>query len=571
MHYRILIALLWIGLLFTNTQCVAAQDRIDLWYRSSILADPDNTLTPAEALRKKQTFSGTSRFPYSNLGMRQGAVWIYIPLGNLDLSKEWTLTFGYPLLGLAEIYVFNDGTQALQQDVGYSAAVIADSPLTHNLRTPLHLTAGNNELLLRVTTKGSMLVPMSLMSVAQERQGDGFTHLIQGIGAGIIFCLSFYAIAYAMLQRNIMYASYAGAVLFMGLFLLAIRGMGNEHLWGNIPWLAENAAHLFILLCINFSLSFVTRALRLRRYTPELAKAIQCLRYLTIGTVVLVVTDLISFSTAHVLCILSGSISIALVMLVMWNKVHHGARSNWFLFGGWFIYTIGSLGLTLTFLGAINFTNRTFDYFQIATMLEMLSWFVVLGIDTNQKYKASIMLQVERNEMQTLAETDALTGLPNRRGLMTKMSAATSLATPSSYCAVFMMDLDGFKAVNDTHGHKVGDVLLQMVAARLATALRDRDFVSRLGGDEFVVLASRLKNSEDAQVLADKLLTSFNEPFVTECGLSLKVGSTIGFSLSPMDSMDPVKLLELADKALYVGKRAGRGVAVRADVPHVIE
>jgi len=120
-----------------------------------------------------------------------------------------------------------------------------------------------------------------------------------------------------------------------------------------------------------------------------------------------------------------------------------------------------------------------------------------------------------------------------------------------------MLDLDGFKPINDRLGHEAGDALLVQVGQRLRRNLRGSDMVARLGGDEFVIMAAGLPGEADAQRVGAKLLRAFDQPFDV-AGQSCLVGITIGFALAPHDGADAASLLKRADAAMYVGKQAGR-------------
>jgi diguanylate cyclase (GGDEF)-like protein len=115
------------------------------------------------------------------------------------------------------------------------------------------------------------------------------------------------------------------------------------------------------------------------------------------------------------------------------------------------------------------------------------------------------------------------------------------------------LDLDGFKPVNDEHGHDVGDELLVAVARRLQGHVRATDLVARLGGDEFVVVASALESPAQAHDLANKLLDAFHAPF-TLSSTKVQVGLTIGYALAPLDAYDATSLLKLADARHVPGK-----------------
>jgi len=164
---------------------------------------------------------------------------------------------------------------------------------------------------------------------------------------------------------------------------------------------------------------------------------------------------------------------------------------------------------------------------------------------------------VER-EIRTLAFHDALTGLPNRRQFDDALKAAAA-APPRSGAShgVFMLDLNGFKRVNDIFGHAAGDEVLINIGARLTRAVRFGDMVARLGGDEFAILATQLSGPEAATSVALRIMEELQEPVVA-AGREHAIASAIGIALTPQDSRDPAELMRMADIALYRAKEQGR-------------
>jgi diguanylate cyclase (GGDEF)-like protein len=169
-------------------------------------------------------------------------------------------------------------------------------------------------------------------------------------------------------------------------------------------------------------------------------------------------------------------------------------------------------------------------------------------------------------EIETLAFYDALTGLPNRRLLLDRLSQATATASRSGQLgALLFLDLDHFKRVNDTMGHEVGDQLLQQVAQRLKACVRDSDTVARLGGDEFVVMLSDLSHDERhavqlAQRIGEEMLLTLNQPYVLGAQPHRSTCS-LGATLFGADAQDASELLKQADIAMYQVK-AQRGNAL---------
>ncbi|MFI3220192.1 MAG: sensor domain-containing diguanylate cyclase [Methylococcales bacterium] len=163
-------------------------------------------------------------------------------------------------------------------------------------------------------------------------------------------------------------------------------------------------------------------------------------------------------------------------------------------------------------------------------------------------------------EIKQLAFFDPLTGLPNRRKLLDRLQYAIALNhRANSQFAVFMMDLDKFKAVNDKLGHAAGDELLKQVAARITSCLRESDMVARLGGDEFVFVLENLKTPEDAEIIALKVIADLTLPFLLSENNSVQIGASIGISLYPQHGSTPEILMDHADSALCQAKDNGRG------------
>jgi diguanylate cyclase (GGDEF)-like protein len=161
-------------------------------------------------------------------------------------------------------------------------------------------------------------------------------------------------------------------------------------------------------------------------------------------------------------------------------------------------------------------------------------------------------------QMAHSAEHDFLTGLPNRMLLNDRISQAIALAPRHmKKVAILFLDLDGFKHINDSLGHSIGDKLLQSVATRLLDCVRGSDTVSRQGGDEFVVLLSEVSQPEDAAVTARRMLQAVAEPHTIDLH-DLHVTTSIGASVYPDDGLEAETLIKNADIAMYQAKENGR-------------
>ena len=160
-------------------------------------------------------------------------------------------------------------------------------------------------------------------------------------------------------------------------------------------------------------------------------------------------------------------------------------------------------------------------------------------------------------ELQRLAYYDALTGLPNRVLLQDRLRQAAAQADRTGKLLGFMLlDLDRFKVINDTLGHRVGDLVLAAAAQRLAGCVRKSDTVARLGGDEFAVVDANHADIEGVATLAQRIMTAFTQPFTVE-GYQVFSGTSAGITIYPSDSRDVDRLLQNADLAMYRAKEQG--------------
>jgi diguanylate cyclase (GGDEF)-like protein len=183
-------------------------------------------------------------------------------------------------------------------------------------------------------------------------------------------------------------------------------------------------------------------------------------------------------------------------------------------------------------------------------------------VDMQARIRSQIAtLKASHAAMAYLAHHDPLTGLPNRATFLELLKQAIAQAERQSHrLAVLFVDLDHFKTINDRYGHQVGDRLLQAVARRLQSGVRESDTVARLAGDEFVLLLNPVRTAEEAGRVAEKLLERLCLPLQLE-DCQIEASASIGVSVYPENGVTPQALLETADAAMYASKRAGRNAA----------
>ncbi|MGI9332969.1 MAG: putative bifunctional diguanylate cyclase/phosphodiesterase [Gammaproteobacteria bacterium] len=225
---------------------------------------------------------------------------------------------------------------------------------------------------------------------------------------------------------------------------------------------------------------------------------------------------------------------------------------------------------TLSLLLDWSIRNNGYDIGQVLTIPVLLSFAIALFAwrrIRELKNQLRLQRQVER-KIQHMAMHDALTGLPNRVLFGTRVEQELSRARrEGSQLAVFALDLDQFKPINDAHGHVIGDALLVAVAARLENVLRKVDSVARLGVDEFAIIQPGLEQPFAATVLGTRIVRALTEPFFVE-GHTFVSSVSVGVTLSTSKNEDPVELLRAADVALSRSK-AQSGSAFRFFEPEM--
>lgn len=168
------------------------------------------------------------------------------------------------------------------------------------------------------------------------------------------------------------------------------------------------------------------------------------------------------------------------------------------------------------------------------------------------------VLKTAEQQLQQMAFFDALTGLPNRRMFCDLVEQEITISHREARdFAILFLDLDRFKNVNDTLGHDAGDILLQQVAERLRSAIRDTDTIARQGGDEFMVLLRHVQDEDDVVVVARRIIASLAAPFLLPGGHEVHIGTSIGASMYPQDARDFDALSKYADLAMYHAKSGG--------------
>ena len=556
--------LVWLGWSTAAHAAVPLQLRpggqtLDAWPAITLLADDTLTRSAQDMLERLEQFEAPANLNGS-LGVRdKHAVWLRVPL---ELSSTpgspWAINLGYSSLQEVDIYLTSEGRVLQQAMLGY---LRPPDIATLSNRVPamlLNMQPGQRyDVLIRVRTLGPMILPISVTELPHGLYLAQREQMLQGLLMGLAFCLLVYSLIQWASQRERLFAYYALVVLGSTGFSIQFFGIGAQFLWPGNVWMGSHAGIIAALMALTGSFLFLNYAL-VGPFAQGLYPRVMRVGAAATALVGLAfVSDLLTPRGATIFISLVGLLPSLLSIPAALRRVREKDPIGTTLLVAWLAYGFAAAVMVCLVQGWVPANFWMMHSFQFGATIDMLLFMRVLGLRSRAAHLAALDAHRERDALHSLAHTDPLTGLPNRRGLYAELASSLQRCTPHHLVAVYLLDLDGFKPVNDQHGHDVGDELLVAVAQRLRGHLRESDVVARLGGDEFVVMTPLLKQPEQAHDLGMKLLDAFRSPFALG-NRQVWVGLTIGYALAPHDGSDAMGLLRLADAAMYSGKQAGK-------------
>jgi diguanylate cyclase len=535
----------------------------DAWPAVRILADAERALNADTALARLDKFTAPDG-AHAAMGFRKEAIWLHVPLAVApDSDGKWILDIDYALLNRLDVYLARDGKTRYLATMG-NLQPRAARPLSS--RTPavaLDLVPGvTHDLLVRVDTKSSLILPIRLSKPGAYHQRATNEFMLQGFLVAIGFCLLIFSLQQWRSLGDGVYGRYAALIVCNLLFTAHLFGLGAHYLWTDNAWLETHVAGISSLLTSSATALFVEGVLA-TDLSPRIRKTLRVLAALLAGCAVLYAFDLLSTRLLGIVMGVLGLLPVLLGMPGALKRARSGDSVGWYFMLAWFGYFLSGAILWFLVTGRMDASFWTMHSLQFGNTVDLLIFMRIVILRTAATHLAAQHASRERDALHSLAHSDPLTGLYNRRGLNAALAAVLPHATPQQSVAMYMMDLDGFKPVNDQHGHDVGDELLERIAERLRHTVRGSDIVARVGGDEFVVVATGLHSERQAIDFGEKLIAAFGKPFQLD-GRVCSVGVTVGYVIAPMDGRDAPALSKLADAAMYLGKQQGKGTLVRS-------
>lgn len=533
---------------------------IDVWPAVSVLYDERGQWTLDE-VRTRLPQRERPMVPAANFGERRGAVWLVweIELRSSALGT-WLLYVGNPQLDLVDLQVLHDGRPLPEaaQRAGDARPLSWRALPTRTHVLPLDLAPGRYTLVLRVASEGTVIAPIRFVTPDVYHQGEDRVQLVQGISTGVMLCLLLYSLTQWFSLRDALFLYYGLSVFGIGLYLFSYNGLGLQHLWGEHVWVSAVLSPACVLLSALGAFLFIDRVLDIRGLSPLMSRVMHAGAWAAAVSVALLLTDVIGYRSAQQMAKLMGQLPMFLALPFAWMRWRQGDRAAAYVFVGWALYAVGGVTMARLVNGQVPATVYTMHALQVGSLVEMVLWLLVMGMRVEQLRGAAERATRDSDRLRQLADTDALTGLLNRRGLHGAVLPLLARAHPDRQVALYLIDLDGFKQINDRLGHDAGDAVLVEAGVRLRRQVRETDLAARTGGDEFVVLVSDLPDDAAARRIGTALQQALVAPMLLRAGPCV-VGATIGYALSPVDGWDVVELMRRADQAMYLGKQAGKG------------
>ena len=535
---------------------VLAHERpqVDAWEAITLKADPSYQLSVQDMLSQLRAFD-TPAQRGGSIGVHKAAMWLHIPIIAPEaLRTPWVVNIGYSSLQ-AELFLARDGKvlQQVHKKEGNQTQLSSRTPAM-----VLDLQPGQRyDLLIRVQATGPLILPIAVSEMPVYLHQSLGEQLLQGLLNGLALCLLAYSLVQWVTQRDRMFAFYALVVLGSMGFSMQFFGIGPQYLWPDNPWMNRYSGPAAGLMALVGSFLFLGHMLADSTQKSRYARTMRAGAAITSAVCGALLFGWLSVPFAIAFMSLAGPLPSIISLPAAIARVRQKDPIGMTLLLAWIAFGVAAGVMVCLVQGWVPANFWTLHSFQFGATLDMLLFFRVLGLRAQAAKAQAQEAMRERDLMHSLANTDPLTGLSNRRGLNIALASALSRCSPERMLAVYVMDLDGFKPVNDQHGHDVGDELLIAVTRRLQGHVRQSDLVARLGGDEFVVMAGQLHSLQQAQELGNKLLDAFRAPFSLQ-NVRVEVGLTIGYAIAPHDGNDAIGLLKLADAAMYSGKQGGK-------------
>lgn len=527
-------------------------ERLELLPYLAVLEDPDGQLTLADvtseaSARRFQPLDGkTASFGYSD-----SAFWLRTTLVNQsDRMRPLVLRQSYVLLDYFELYIVHPGGRVQQWTTG-DTLPLSSRPMPHrDYLFPLQLAPGEAATIyLRARSDGPVNVALVVYGPTALIATLGAEQLALGALFGSFLLLALCTALLFLFVRDQAFAYYLAYVVFYGAYMAVFNGLAQLYVFPEQPWRWGAGQVVLLMLALHFLLLFSRSLLRACGVWPWLDRAVLLLQVLIFAQ--MLVSPFVDYGLIVRPVTYTVAATVFMVVAIGFAGLRaRQAAAGYFLLA-WSVFLVGVLLYLGKSLGLLPHNFLTQYGFQIGTIFEFVLLSVALGIRVK--------------EIRQRSRTDSLTGLANRSRYDEMVGQAFAHARASgTSLGLLVIDVDHFKRVNDSHGHAVGDRVLEGVAEALRRRVLPPAEASRYGGEEFVVVVPRA-DAVQLRALAETLRQA-----IATSSPGIPVTASIGLaSTAEHPFADPRGLFRAADEALYAAKRTGRDriVAWQPDLP----
>ena len=483
-------------------------------------------------------------------GIGAPPLWLHLAIDNdgrqpvgrrLQIENSW--------LDRIDVYIVHGGKVIQRLRAGDAEATAQHPQVGLGYVFDLKLPPGRSDLMVRIATPDPLLVPVRLLDTEQI---GALAHQYD-YGYGLLYGFLLALIAYnSMLFIGLRERSYLDYTLYLGSFTLlnlSYTGHGYAWLWPGNPALQQYAIPLLMVIFGCLGLRFADGFLDLRRHEPNTHRLV---RWTTISSLLVVCLAIVAQRQSE--AVLFAFIFVfAFSILMVWLglvAVRHGRVAGRYFLAAALTSMLGNTATALAVWFGLTYTPVAFHAAGWGVVAEGILLALALAYRMRQDQRA-------RLHAEHLARTDPLTGLLNRRAFLEIAIPLWNNAKRNRRpLSAMMVDIDFFKKINDTHGHAMGDKVLQAVSALLAEACRSSDFAARWGGEEFIILLPETCG-EQAGVLAERLRTRIEEMRLGTLRKPIQLSASFGIAeRGAHESLD--QLINDADEWLYRAKEAGR-------------
>ncbi|HEY9189701.1 MAG TPA: diguanylate cyclase, partial [Sulfurovum sp.] len=596
--------LLYASVILTNEE--ETYDNFSLHY----FFDESNTLDISDIEQKQFTTVINSQF---SQGYHSGTAWFKIEITNQSHNEDYILYFTEPFWSKLDLYTKTDGAWELQEN-GLDTHLKERNIETNNPAFRLHLLPGERATyyLKGQTVSGHIGEFKILTEEAFFRPGRVSVTEVYIVYACILFVIILFNLYSLMIIKHRIFAYYIAYILSFILFLAMKSGFYLN--LGFPGW--SQGLHVVGNIVVMFLVLFSDKLLELKTRMPRIHRV-----FMVSAALFFLFALLISQNVPHMCLIFNicSSLFFTLLLIVAIRSWYQGLIGARLYLLALIIYMPTMGMMTLTFNGILDNTDISRYAFLAGSFLEILFFSLILTgkyhelslqkiyiqkqllkekkeqekrleseikektkdlvsinkqllkkteelektkeqltKDISDRIEAENEVKKQRSLLEHQANHDPLTGLPNRALFATRLKKGIEVAKKEKRkLAIFFIDLDKFKEINDSLGHDVGDKVLKTVAEILQNSIRKGDTLSRLAGDEFTIIMEDLFYPNDASTLARDILKMFDEPIYIN-GHALYITCSIGISLYPQDADNEKDLLKYADTAMYIAKENGR-------------